>query len=143
MRKLNAIVFTVTVIGAVLITAGATGAKPIKSCQGMTPTIIGTQGADVITGTPAADVISAGAGDDKVTGEAGDDVICGGPGNDELQGGDGTDRISGQVHHRRGSVRHDACRPRRENDHPSGSETLPVDFDILSPPNCKRPLWTQ
>jgi Ca2+-binding RTX toxin-like protein len=94
MRRLMVIAFSVMVVGAVLVAAGATDAKQIKCCQGPTPTISGTQGADVINGTPATDVISAGAGGDKVLDQGGDDVICGGPGKDELQGGDGTDRIA-------------------------------------------------
>ena len=79
-----------------VLAAGASGAKPVKSCIDLMPTMAGTQGADVLNGTPGADVIAAGAGDDQVWGHGGDDVICGGPGMDTLQGGDGTDKIAGQ-----------------------------------------------
>jgi large repetitive protein len=58
-------------------------------------TIVGTQGADVLTGTPGPDVICARGGDDVVRGGGGDDVIFGGPGNDRLAGGAGDDRLYG------------------------------------------------
>jgi hypothetical protein len=64
-------------------------------CAGLPPTILGTEGDDVITGTPGPDVILAGAGHDRIDGRGGDDVICGGPGRDIIRGSDGADLIDG------------------------------------------------
>jgi hypothetical protein len=67
-----------------------------SSCVGRTPTMVGTEQADVINGTEADDVIVAGGGGDQVSGLGGNDVICGGSGDDTIQGGDGTDVVTGQ-----------------------------------------------
>lgn len=64
-------------------------------CFGLTATIVGTNGDDVLTGTSGADVIHALGGNDTVRGLDGDDVICGGTGNDILEGGFGRDFIIG------------------------------------------------
>ena len=65
------------------------------TCQGLTPTIAGTNGIDFINGTRAADVIVGLAGNDIIRGFGGDDVICGGPGEDMISGGPGNDRVLG------------------------------------------------
>ena len=65
------------------------------TCDGRTPTILGTAGNDTLVGTPGPDVIGGGPGDDTIYGLGGDDIICGGDGNDLLVGGDGNDRIFG------------------------------------------------
>ncbi|MFQ6026494.1 MAG: glycosyltransferase family 39 protein [Dehalococcoidia bacterium] len=64
-------------------------------CQGLSPTIIGTPGDDVINGTPQNDVIHGLGGNDIINGSRGDDIICGGPGNDKLNSGDGADTLYG------------------------------------------------
>jgi len=64
-------------------------------CNGLQPTILGTDGDDVIQGTDGPDVIHAGAGNDVVFGGSGNDVVCGGPGNDQLGGGRGRDKLFG------------------------------------------------
>jgi uncharacterized protein YkwD len=64
-------------------------------CNGLKPTILGTNGPDVIQGTPGDDVILAGAGRDRVDGAGGNDTICGGRGNDLLIGGAGRDLLIG------------------------------------------------
>ena len=93
MKKL--VLFLALVALGVSVAAAFAKPPPKKSlCFGLTPTITGTQGADVLNGTAGNDVIAAGAGNDQVNGLAGDDVLCGGPGNDTIQGGDGNDRIS-------------------------------------------------
>ena len=68
---------------------------PVATCFGLTPTIVGEDGGDVIRGTARRDVILGGDGADVIDGRGGDDVICGGDGADILRGGAGTDRISG------------------------------------------------
>jgi serralysin len=66
-----------------------------QTCGGLTPTILGTGGDDVLTGTPGDDVIVGGAGNDVITGGGGDDTICGGAGRDRISAGLGRDFISG------------------------------------------------
>ena len=65
------------------------------TCAGLTATIVGTAGNDVLTGTSGDDVIWAGDGDDEVDGRGGDDVICLEGGDDEANGGRGDDVIFG------------------------------------------------
>jgi predicted extracellular nuclease len=82
-------------------------------CDGLVPTIVGTEGNDVIVGTNkrdvilglggndvirggnGEDVICGGLGNDVVTADNGDDVVLGGFGNDWLSGGNGDDRLVG------------------------------------------------
>jgi Ca2+-binding RTX toxin-like protein len=64
-------------------------------CNGMTPTIVGTDGNDVLTGTPGDDVIDGLGGNDVIHGGAGNDSICGGPGNDIISGQVGADTLIG------------------------------------------------
>jgi uncharacterized protein len=82
-------------------------------CQGRVPTIVGTEGPDVLTGTNGPDVIvglggndvirggngqdviCGGLGDDTIAGDNGDDVLLGGFGNDRISGGNGNDRLVG------------------------------------------------
>lgn len=75
-----------------LCAAGAGAQTPIPKCLGETPTIIGTEGNDVLTGTDRDDVILGLGGDDILNGGPdgfATDVICGGEGNDVLNAGDG------------------------------------------------------
>jgi len=64
-------------------------------CNGLHPTILGTNRRDVIVGTPGDDVIHGGAGHDRIDGLGGNDTICGGPGNDVLIGRQGRDVLIG------------------------------------------------
>jgi len=64
-------------------------------CVGVTPTIWGTSGNDVLTGTPGDDVIAGLEGNDIIHGLGGDDIILGGYGWDTIYGGPGDDRICG------------------------------------------------
>ncbi|SNS59501.1 hypothetical protein SAMN04488107_3098 [Geodermatophilus saharensis] len=84
-----------------------------ERCNGLVPTIRGTEagetlrgttgvdvimglgGNDTITGGNAGDVICGGAGDDRLSGENGDDVLFGGFGVDTLDGGNGDDTLVG------------------------------------------------
>lgn len=59
----------------------------------VTPTIVGTEGDDVITGTSGKDVVFAGAGNDTITGLDGEDIILGGEGDDTIDGGSGGETI--------------------------------------------------
>jgi plastocyanin len=66
-----------------------------QRCQGMVPTIVGTEGDDDLEGTKRSDVIVGLEGDDIIHGFGGDDFICGGQGDDRLSGGWDNDRILG------------------------------------------------
>lgn len=70
--------------GAELAVAG-------PSCEGLAPTIVGTDRNDTIDGTSGPDVIIAKGGNDVIRAFGGNDVVCGGPGNDRIQTGDGDD----------------------------------------------------
>ncbi len=80
----------------VTVTVGIPMAVTPDVCDGLEPTIIGTQGDDAIYGTAGDDVIVGLGGDDVILGLQGDDVVCGGPGNDEIWGGIGFDRLFGE-----------------------------------------------
>ena len=66
-------------------------------CNGLEPTIVGTDGDDVIQGTFRDDVIFAGAGNDQIRGASGADVICGGSGDDVIYGDSQNDVIFGDA----------------------------------------------
>lgn len=61
------------------------------SCNGKTPTIVGTPGNDNLRGTSRADVIQGLGGNDTISGSGGNDTLCGGEGTDYCDGGSGTD----------------------------------------------------
>ncbi len=65
------------------------------TCAGRAPTILGTNGNDVIHGTSGRDVIYAGEGNDTIYVGTGRDVVCGDDGDDRIVGGKGADRIYG------------------------------------------------
>jgi hypothetical protein len=67
------------------------------TCRGLTSTIHGTEGPDVIVGTNGDDVIHGLGDSDEIDGLAGNDVICGGGGFDYLTGGPGDDTLDGGV----------------------------------------------
>ena len=66
-----------------------------EHCAGLTPTIRGTEGPDVLTGTIKSDVIMGLGGADVIRGGNDDDVICGGAGDDTLRGENGVDTLLG------------------------------------------------
>lgn len=67
----------------------------VAKCAGLTATIVGTQGDDVIDGTAGPDIINGLGGNDTIRGLLGNDIICGGKGNDIINGGKGKDTING------------------------------------------------
>ena len=69
----------------------------LPSCAGVTATIVGTDGPDILRGTAGNDVIQALGGNDVVHGFGGNDRICGGVGDDVLIGGEGNDVLSGEA----------------------------------------------
>ncbi len=70
-------------------------ANPSLTCNGLTATIVGTDGDDELNGTRGDDVIVSLGGDDLIRGGAGDDTICGGDGSDVIQAGNGNDTAFG------------------------------------------------
>lgn len=77
------------------LTATTAAAQTTFICDGLTATIVGTPGNDVLTGTPGDDVIAGLQGNDVISGGGGEDVICGGQGNDVIRGDGGFDIIFG------------------------------------------------
>ncbi|MEZ0579339.1 calcium-binding protein [Nocardioides sp. MH1] len=85
-----------------------TAAAPVRLCNGLQATIVGTAGDDHLVGTDGDDVIVALAGDDGIESGAGDDTVCGNGGSDQVFdlggddvviGGDGDDSvIAGEGH---------------------------------------------
>ena len=72
------------------------GVLPVgELCRGEVPTIVGTDGDDVLTGTEGPDVILGRAGNDRIMGNGGADLICGNDGRDNIRGGAGGDIIDG------------------------------------------------
>jgi Ca2+-binding RTX toxin-like protein len=80
-----------------LFAAGAGKSQSGVLCFGREPTILGTDGNDVLTGTPGTDVIAGLGGNDTIDAGGGDDFVCGGDGNDTIMGGDGTDVLFGDA----------------------------------------------
>lgn len=69
--------------------------RAAQRCGGLVPTIVGTNGADILVGTPGVDVIAGLAGNDVIVGLEGNDHLCGGNGQDRLFGGPGDDGLFG------------------------------------------------
>ena len=90
-----AVVLALGAVGAMAPTNAAAPAAADLECFGVTATIVGTPGDDVIRGTNGPDVIVAGRGDDRINGRGGDDLICGRSGDDKIRGGNGDDRVLG------------------------------------------------
>ena len=76
---------------------GADEFEPPPKCNGLRPTIIGTEGDDILIGSSRADVIRGLGVNDVIKGKGGDDTICAGPGEDAVSGGLGDDWISGEA----------------------------------------------
>jgi len=72
-----------------------TGPVVTATCRGMSVSVAGTSGDDVLRGTEGRDVIAGLAGDDVIDGLGGDDVVCAGEGHDRVMSDDGNDRIFG------------------------------------------------
>ncbi len=89
--------WTLTMLSVALSVVAATSVSAASgaTCDGRTPTIVGTPGADTIRGTGGADVIAALGGDDRVRAAGGNDVVCGGRGDDTLRGASGNDHLVG------------------------------------------------
>lgn len=66
------------------------------SALGLTASLSGGAGIDILIGGSAADFLNGGSGNDILTGNDGNDTLNGGSGRDRLDGGMGDDRISGQ-----------------------------------------------
>lgn len=83
------------IISTVLAIGAAPAGAQAATCDGLAPTIVGTDGDDRLVGTPGNDVIVALGGDDLVIGGDGDDTICLGDGDDRGLGQKGEDAIFG------------------------------------------------
>lgn len=65
------------------------------TCQGVTATVSGTPGDDLLIGTPGPDVIVALGGNDRIVSRAGRDLVCAGSGSDFVGAGTAADRAFG------------------------------------------------
>ncbi|MDJ0962218.1 MAG: carboxypeptidase regulatory-like domain-containing protein, partial [Acidimicrobiia bacterium] len=65
------------------------------TCNGLSPTILGSETDDTLVGTSGDDVVIALGGDDEVDTKGGDDVVCAGDGDDTITGGGGDDVLEG------------------------------------------------
>src|SRR5262245_60218521 len=70
-------------------------AHAAATCLSFEPTIVGTEGDDVLIGTDGFDVIDGLGGNDAILGGEGIDKICGGAGDDQLWGGSNYDQLVG------------------------------------------------
>lgn len=68
---------------------------PVATCRGVSVSIAGTAGNDVITGTPGRDVIATFRGNDTIASLGGRDLICAGSGADHVGAGAALDRVFG------------------------------------------------
>jgi Ca2+-binding RTX toxin-like protein len=68
------------------LTAASAPARAMELCFDLSPTIVGTEGRDIIEGTAGDDVIVGLGGDDEIRGHGGNDAICAGDGEDEAFG---------------------------------------------------------
>lgn len=87
------------------------GAQQV-ACRGRAPTVVGSDGDDVIRGTSDDDVIQALGGDDVVKSRGGDDRVCSGQGDDKVSAGAADDLVLGKGGDDRlngGPGRHDKC----------------------------------
>ncbi|HEX7278738.1 MAG TPA: hypothetical protein VF255_03840 [Solirubrobacterales bacterium] len=64
-------------------------------CRGVTATVSGTAGDDVLVGTGGPDVIVAFGGSDRIVSRAGRDLVCAGSGADFVGAGSAADRVFG------------------------------------------------
>jgi hypothetical protein len=80
-RPLRWLIGAFLLIGALGVPQVAVADGPVI-CFGARATIVGTDGADILTGTDGSDVIAGLGGDDQIYGLNGNDLICAGDGND-------------------------------------------------------------
>lgn len=82
--------------GAVVVNGNAGDDSIDVSAIGLSTSLGGGLGDDLLIGGAAADFLNGGAGDDTAAGNEGNDTLNGGSGRDVLDGGSGDDTVSGQ-----------------------------------------------
>ncbi len=85
-----------TFTGNVVVNGNAGNDSVDVSTIGLSTSLSGGVGNDLLVGGSAADFLNGGSGDDTALGNAGNDTLNGGSGRDSLDGGDGDDTVSGQ-----------------------------------------------
>ncbi|MGI9606062.1 MAG: CAP domain-containing protein [Acidimicrobiales bacterium] len=105
-RRIVAVAAILSFVAAFLVVFPSDVGASSHTCNGLSATIVGTPGDDVLHGTDGVDVIVGLAGADVIFGHDGNDVICSGPGpdriwagvgNDVVYGNGGNDRIKGDL----------------------------------------------
>jgi hypothetical protein len=66
---------------------------PVVTCRGVTATIVGTAGDDLLNGTAGPDVIAGFGGDDTIRSGSGRDLVCSAGGEDLVNSGTAADRV--------------------------------------------------
>ena len=100
-RSSLAVLGAATLMALALPALEAQAATPL--CWGKVPTIVGTEGPDLLIGHDAvSDVIWGGGGNDRIMGTEdwytsgkAPDFLCGGPGHDHVTGAGGPDKLNG------------------------------------------------
>lgn len=85
-----------TFTGNVVVNGNAGSDSIDASAIGLSTSLSGGLGNDLLVGGEGADFINGGGGDDTGAGNSGNDTLNGGSGRDSLDGGDGDDTVSGQ-----------------------------------------------
>jgi Ca2+-binding RTX toxin-like protein len=144
MRRCGVLLTVCAVVAVQTLAMAPALSERSKRCFGRKPTIVGTQGKDVLRGTPRADVIAGLDGRDRIRGRGGNDRICGDAKLDTLIGGPGRDKIAGNAgpDRLRGGNGNDTLRagrgffhyfyPGRGNDRVRGARTLSDSVDYIS-----------
>ena len=83
-------------VGEIVVNGNAGDDSIDVSEVGLSTSLSGGLGDDILIGGAAADFLNGGAGDDTAAGNEGNDTINGGSGRDMLDGGAGDDTVSGQ-----------------------------------------------
>ena len=101
-NRIAKVSIVVAALMAAMLATAAPASAATPTCNGVTATIVGTNGNDTLIGTAGVDVIVGLDGRDRIYGLDGNDIICGGGsrdriwsgrGHDIVFGGDGDDRI--------------------------------------------------
>jgi hypothetical protein len=83
-------------IAAMFVSIAVFAATKVHAApRGLSCTVTGTAGNDILFGTGGRDVICGLGGNDYLDGAGGADVLIGGAGADKLNGGQGSDRLYG------------------------------------------------
>jgi Ca2+-binding RTX toxin-like protein len=67
------------------------------TCNGLTPTRVGTNASETLIGTNCVNVVHGLGGNNRIEGKKANDLLCGGLGNDQLYDQSDADRLLGEA----------------------------------------------